>query len=311
MSEIMQIRAGEQDSRSGNETLTAAIEQSHDFDDISVNVPGFERVEYGSRDWLQRGETISVPEPVIGKALAHLRRVLEDNRRSHHVVNLKSGKVSASHLATRAPFQDPRMFKRKLVPGKKDYAVIIGLDLSGSTAAPAPGAQRDYSRGYESVLKVQLKVAYAQAEMLSRLGIPFSIYGHTTIGEDWKIGAFTVKGENDPWDTKHKTMLADLTPGNWNMDGHWMEFLRKRADESRATHKIIMYGSDGKMPVTNVEEETRILKDNIKICRDRGYTLIGLGIFTDSPRQHGLETVQLDSAEDTIKAVNFLKKFIS
>jgi hypothetical protein len=87
-----------------------------------------------------------------------------------------------------------------------------------------------------------------------------------------------------------------------------MEYLRKRVEESQATDKIILYYSDGKMPLENYAEELEVLQREILYCRRRGITLLGVGIKTDSPAQHGLETVQVNNDEDIPKVIDLLGK---
>ena len=79
-------------------------------------------------------------------------------------------------------------------------------------------------------------------------------------------------------------------------------------DRVQATDKIILYCTDGKMPAENHDEELEILQREIKICKQKGYTLLGVGIRTDSPVRHGLDTVQVDEHSDVVKVVRHLEK---
>jgi hypothetical protein len=102
--------------------------------------------------------------------------------------------------------------------------------------------------------------------------------------------------------------LSAIGPSAANLDGHALEYLRKRADESDATDKIILYYSDGKMPQENFTEELEVLQREIKMCRQKNYTLLGVGIRTDSPARHGLDTVEVHEDSDLVKVVQHLGK---
>ena len=119
---------------------------------------------------------------------------------------------------------------------------------------------------------------------------------------------YVVKERQDPWDTNMHERLFALGPDAANLDGHTLEYYRKRLDEQTATDKIILYYTDGKMPAENHDEELEILQREIKICQKRGYTLLGVGIRTDSPIRHGLDTVQVDTEADVVKVVKHLEK---
>lgn len=87
-----------------------------------------------------------------------------------------------------------------------------------------------------------------------------------------------------------------------------VEYYRKILDHRPETDKVILYYTDGKMPAENHDEELDILQREIRICRQKGYTLLGVGIRTDSPVRHGLDTVQVDGDEDIVKVVRHLEK---
>ena len=241
-------------------------------------------------------------EKVLGPALLRMRVAFADNQRGKESRGRKSGKVDARVLGRRAPHGDDRLFKKKTLPGKKDYFVVIGVDVSGSTV------------GLNIIL--EKRAVMAQAQLLARMGVPFAIYAHSgnyndpTGGraEGLDLDVYIVKEEHEVWDTKIKERLEKLGPDSANLDGHALEFLRKRLDESTATDKIIMYYSDGKMPAENHDEELEILQRELRTCKRKGYTVMGVGIRTDSPRRHGLNTVEVNEDEDIVKVVRHLEK---
>lgn len=247
---------------------------------------------------------MDVPESVLGPALLRMRVAFADNARADHLNNLKSGRVHGRVLGKRAWGDDPRIFRKKSIPGKKDYFVCIGIDVSGSTTG----------------LNIQLakRAAHAQAELCQRAGVSFAIYAHSGrqprgVGYSGGINLeiYEIKAEHEPWAPETQFRLASLGPDAENLDGHTLEFYRKRCDESPATDKVILYYTDGKMPAANHDEELEILRREIRTCKQKNITLLGVGIRTDSPVRHGLDTVQVDTDEDMVKVVKHLEKRLS
>lgn len=247
----------------------------------------------------------SVEERNLGRALMATRHAFDLNRQHKKERNLRSGRVDSRKLGRRAPVDDERLFQHRSRPGKRDYMVIIGIDISGST------------KGVNLLLAKQ--AAMAQAELCNRVGVKFEVWAHTELPADFNpeegtyggqsmLDMFLVKLENEPWDSKRKERLAELGPCYGNLDGHSIEFYRKRLERSRATDKVLLYYTDGKMPASNYEEELEILQREIEVCKRLNIALMGVGIRTDSPMRHGLDTVQIDDADEVEKVVAHLEK---
>lgn len=281
--------------------ITATIGQMQYFDTASGTVSGVEVIKFP--DHKVRWENFHEPtafmpdEKLIGSAVLRARRVFDDNKRKKTVAHKKSGRINTSVLGRRAPTGDPRLFKKSTRPGKKDYFVVIGADCSGSTS--------DYGRNE----KIKRIVA-AQAEILNRVGVQWAGFAHTAYrgprNKIGRIGSFSdyylyilpFKEANEPWNTHSRTKLANVVPVSENLDGHTLEFYRKQAEKSTATDKIIIYFTDGEMPMANYDEELEILQREIAICKRRNITLLAVGINTDSPKRYGFDTVKVDSDED-------------
>jgi cobalamin biosynthesis protein CobT len=284
----------------------------HTYDDDVIDSRGYNhtRSHYGA--WSPEeydSYPISHPaETVVGPSLMRMRRVFSDNRKAAHDRNRKSGKLNNRVLGRRIATGDERLFKKKTVPNKKDYLVVIGLDVSGSTA------------GYN--LPIIKSAAYAQADLLHRTGVPFvviahsgfyhdsgDLYGGYSRGSDlqWDVDLFVIKSEDEPWNEKTQQRLAHLSPAACNLDGHTMEQYRKICDRSTATDKIIMYYTDGSMPAENYDDELAVLTDEIETCRKKGYTLMAVGVNTDAPLQHGLDTVTITHVDEVPAVVRHLE----
>jgi hypothetical protein len=244
----------------------------------------------------------SCSEKILGPALLKMRVVFADNKRGKDIRNKKSGKVDSRVLGKRAYHGDERMFKTRFLPGKKDYFVLIGVDISGSTIG----------------LNIALakKVAMAQAELCNRMGIKFAVYCHSGKEHDPRSGRwqgndldiYIIKEPDEPWSENIKQRLQEIGPDSQNLDGHTFEYYRKILDRRPEVNKVMLYYTDGKMPAENHDEELEILTREIRICRQKKYVLVGVGIRTDSPRRHGLDTVRVDSEEDVVKVIQHLEK---
>lgn len=287
------------------EEIERALIQAEYFDAPSVNVDGLTLHKWSDDDrgrgW--RGgdyyrrrsepEPIEIPERILTPALTKLRIIFADNRRGAHFTNLKKGRVNSRVLGKRVPVEDERLFQKKLKPGKKDYFVLIGLDISGSTSRPG-------------LLEMIKAAAYAKAELCSRMGVKFAVYAHT--GEHSDVAIYEVKAPHERWDKETRERLAALCSTHANLDGHTLEFYRKVTERQDATDKIILYYTDGAMPLANYEEELEILQHNILICKRQGIAIVGVGIQNDDPTEHGLDTIRLDVIEDVPKVVQELEK---
>lgn len=302
------------------EALETALMQMLFFDSPSANVHGVRLHRWNQHALTEDGDDAAeawngnrrrgrmayegtpVSETILGPALLKTRAVFADNRRAKIQRRLKSGKVDGGALF-RTATDDDRVFEKKNVPGKKDYFVAIGMDVSGSN--------------WSGTIVLLREAVMAQAELLNRAGVPFCIYAHSakewsnaSYHEDRAIGLdiYEVKGIKEPWTDAERERLTELRPDSANLDGHALEFLRKECDKSSAKEKIIMYYSDGQMPAENFEEELDILQREVETCRRKGIHLMGVGLGTDSPSEHGLETVQIDTAEEVGKVVSFLER---
>lgn len=301
-------------TREETEMVAAYVLQGDYFESPSTNITGVrvhkwgEPTIYQGRRSQQDGwsqytndkEVPSVGEPILGPALLEMRRTFQDNARADHQRHLRSGRVDARVLGKRAWAKDDRLFQKKRLPGKRDYAVLLGLDISGST--------------HGANIHLIKRAAAAQAELCDRLGVDFSIFAHTANPDPGRgyhqglgLDLYEVKKFGAPWSAEPKAALAGLCADAENLDGHTIEFYRKMIEKHPATDKIILYYTDGKMPAANHDEELEILQREIRVCKQKGITLMGVGIRTSSPKAHGLDTVRVDADQDMVKVVRHLE----
>jgi hypothetical protein len=285
--------------------MRRAVDQEQHFDRPSTAISAVQITE--ARKWETGPFAMfdpmceEAPESVLGPGLLRMRVAFADNKKGSSVGNLKSGKVNARVLGRRVAVSDPRLFQKNTRPGKKDYFVVIGLDVSGSTAS--------------GVIHMMKAAAMAQAELLHRAGIRFAVMAHTgnysTTGVGVDLVIYEIKGEHDAWDDTARRRLGQLMPVAANLDGHTLEYYRKVCDRSTATEKVVLYYTDGCMPAENYEEELEILLDEIKTCHHKGYTLMAVGVQNDEPLQYGFDTVRLDTLDDIPNVVRHIEKRLS
>lgn len=285
------------------EPLKQALYQAEHFDTPSrwiqftreytdVDDPKARSWQYG-RHWGSQVEAVEVPRTVVTASIARMRRIFQENKATRMEGNLKRGKqFDPRTMGRRIPVDDPRIMRKRTRPGKKDHSVLIGLDVSGSTAN---GLDRHI-----------VAMGAAQAELCEATGVEFAIYAHTGMGSYLEI--YIVKTWNEPWGPVQKKRLAMLRGSTANLDGHTMEYYRKAIERRPTTDKLIMYFTDGEMPAENYDEELWILQREIGICKKVGIRLVGVGVGTDSPKEHGLDTIRCDRMDDIPGMIQELEK---
>lgn len=268
-------------------------------EDLTLRIGAKDRA--GNDKW----DLLRTPEEILQPALFEMRRVFSDNRRTRFERNIKKGKLDGRALGRRAwKGDDLRLFQRQERPKERSYAAIIAGDISWST------------HGAEIVVEKQ--AMFSQAELCHRMGIDFEVWAHTADTYDGPLAKgndedayvmqmHRVKSWTDPWNQKTQEGLAWLHSVSTNLDGHTLEFYRKRLMLSKATTKILLYYTDGAMPAANYEDELEVLKREVDLYKRMGIIMLGVGVGTDSPRRWGMDTVRINNKGDIIKVVKHLE----
>lgn len=314
----------EDKNRDGEEVdLTKADDEMCDEDDMSVLRIAVNQAEFfegpaqgvlgvkihtdpnnlpdGSDGWLSERQLYRAPEivigpEIIGPANRAMRKAFIDNQTSHVEGGRRRGpRLDAKTMGRRIPTGDPFIFAKRETPDRKDHAVLIGMDISGST-------WRDV--GDQPLVEHIKAMGYAQTELCVSTGVKTAVYAHT--GWQW-VEMYKIKGFTQRWGPEEKMLLRRLTASSANLDGHTLEFYRKQIEGVNATSKTILYFTDGAMPLANFDEELEILQREIKYCKQRGINLVGIGVGTDSPTRHGLDTIRCDRVEDIPAMITQLK----
>lgn len=269
----------------------------------NVGVPRI--IEAGSGDAYQgyqveSEKTFKSNEKDLSPAVTAARLAFGVNARVEHHRNQKSGRIAGKMLSRRVPFGDERVFARRVTPDKRSYHVVIGMDVSGSSSG--------------ETLRNEKRAVLAMGDVCHRLGISFEIWAHATDYEmhtaDWTEypELYQVKMPKEAWSKKTKDNLRSLNSTGANLDGHTMQFYRKRAELSGATDKIVMYYTDGAMPALNHDEELEVIRHEVAYCKKNNITLMAVGMGVDTPTKHGLDTAVVYDSSDYRKVVEHLGK---
>jgi hypothetical protein len=303
-----------------DQDIAKAVKQAEHFDSPSEEIAGVHELDWvddkiAHHLGMSEGEeklfydeaaNYKVAVGLFNHALMRMRHLLEENKRTGHERNKKRGRVNPRSLAKRAPFNDPRVFQQTLIPKTKDYAVIIGVDSSGSTY-------------YNDRMLNEKNAVHAQADLLHKLGIPFKIVAHTgaeiknpvTRQNETHLIKIVVKNWNDPWNRRAIERLNRLLPVSANLDGHALEMLRKDIEKIKAEKRLIMYYSDGAMPMENFAEELKLIHRELEYCKKNKIALAAVGIDSTDPMQYGIPMVLYKGDSDIISVVEHVANSLS
>jgi hypothetical protein len=237
---------------------------------------------------------VEVESKDYNQALGLARIVFGNNAAVKRDPMQRSGQINQAHLC-HVPAGMKRPFKRTRFPNGRDYKICMTLDVSGSTQ----GTRNNMIR----------QVGLGTAKVLHQLpGVDFEIWGHTaTYADDggWSYNDVIYQGDmhqikafGQPWGTQQVAALQALHASMDNLDGHTLEFCRKRIETQRATDRIIFYLTDGEMPAANREDEIDVLVRELEYCKRNDIKVIGIGVNTDSPTKWGLDTIRVDDPSD-------------
>lgn len=269
------------------EAYDTVIEGAVGLDGPALGIAGVKLFGPGKGEaWGSPSNIMDADPSARNRAVSKARLIFEENSRVEYHRNQRRGKINGRALGKRAWSGDDRLFSKRTVPDTRTYEVLIGLDISGSTL-----------RGPLDVIR---STANAMADVCHRAGINFEIMAHTGERLDREIFAtvYQIKDLKQRWDTETRSNLAKINGGGGNLDGHTMQFYRKRLDASSCTDKIMFYFTDGAMPAGNGVNERPILVRELELMKRRGYHVVGVGIGTDSPKEFGMDTVIVNGPND-------------
>lgn len=167
---------------------------------------------------------------------------------------------------------DNRIFESLYLPEKKDYAITVLVDLSGSM-------------GGEKITET-FKAVVLLTEVLNRLGINFEIIGFQDEIIPFKSFDQTL---NDSVREKIAGMPAEVSSSNpgghneaaYNDDGPCLQQTSDRLGQQSAKEKVLVVLSDGQ-PAGRRSKETDLTTAVQRILSQTDQRLIALGLGTDT-----------------------------
>ena len=258
----------------------------------SVNV---RRAGQGDLRGRGRSKPLPVPESIVGDLVMRGRAVFAENQRVKYHRDRTRGRVAPTMLGRRGwnP-DDKRLFAQRHVPDTRKYAVLVGVDNSGST-----------SGGLDKLLR---QTSVAIAKMCHRIGVDVGIYAHTSEYQDVEI--YEMKALRSAWRPEIEKDMWGLGIGHSNADGTILRVYRRQLEATDATDKVLLFFTDGVIPGYGGAEQKQIMREEVQACKRAGITLVGVGVKTDSPRDFGIETVRLDSEKDLRGLLEYLAEKI-
>ena len=149
---------------------------------------------------------------------------------------------------------DMRFYHKPLVK-RRDVAVAVLLDLSGSTAetcsarpaqagspglASAPGTERD-----KTVIDTEKEAAFVLAAGLSVLGDTFGVFGFTGTGRENCL-FYVIKDFPEAWDADVARGLMAVSPGSSTRIGVALRHAGWKLQRQPAKTKVLLLITDGK-----------------------------------------------------------------
>lgn len=284
------------EERKATELVESALSFDGVLDNIDNNllraiVDGEATTRYSGALIGSTGSTTAyeLPTEVMAPAVQRMRLAFAANRKIGNVRGLTSGpKLDAKTLGYRIPTGDDRIFARREIPKKRNWTVLIGIDVSGSTASGG-------------ALETEKKVAIGIGDLLTQIGIPFSMYAHTgegAAGGKYNLIICPIKTEHQLWKGDGRDRARRLKSGSANLDGHTMQAYRKLLERQKGKDKLLLYFTDGAMPCENGREEREVLEHECALLKRKGIYTVGVGIGCDDPRRYGLDTIEVNSTRD-------------
>ena len=268
----------------------------HDFQEIEAKVDPDLSYTGSTSGW----PAIDFDPGLVSGETARLRTVFALNRKRRITGSLKSGPKLDVRNLHRVGQEDFRIFGRQDRPDRRDWFVLVGLDDSGSTLT-------------NGAAKVIREMGLGIGEMLNGVGVKFAMYAHSGRighkGHGIVVTHKVVKGPDEPWTPETKERLQSVCrEDTGNLDGHTLEQYRKVIQDRRETDKMILYVTDGAMPMANYNEELEVLQRELAILRQRRVNLFGVGYRTDSPSKHGMDTVVIEDGQDLPGLISGLRQ---
>ena len=258
------------------------------------------RIAQVDDDLINQFDQIASPLLYISKQLQkNIRNKIIDTRRGGKITNQVIGRRIESRNLFR---NDGKVFYKTNLPTDVELAVAVLVDESGSMSC---GDRATYARAASIILY----------DFCSSLGIPITIYGHTSsfYKKEVQLRSYA---EFDAFDDTDKYRLMDIQARENNRDGAAVRFVAERLLKRPETTKLLIVISDGQpwdsgYGGTAAEADLRGIKQEYK---QKGIVFVAAAIGDD---KENIERIYGDSFLDItdlnelpVKLTDIIKKHI-
>ncbi len=211
---VKQMTKTADDTRKGREDKYPSVEQYEEPDSYADVMYDTEHEEL---------------DRIARRVVKNLDKVIQERQKGDKLTGLYTGKMlDISHTYRK----DHRIFAHKIQPEDvPDMEVCVLVDCSGSMSC---GDRMAQSR----------RCAYITWKFCQIMGIPCSVYGHTTDRSERKV-LMTCVAHPDNLDKFDGKRIFMLRPERNNRDGWAVNFCAEALSKSRATSKLLLIISDG------------------------------------------------------------------
>lgn len=266
----------------------------------------------------------------VGAASKQLEKAFMSQNRTFYESGKRSGRINPSSLF-KLKTGDDRVFRKKVEIRAKNSAVSLVIDQSGSMCS----ANR---------LQMASVAAYALAEVLTRIKIPFEIVGFTTAAFDSNVLSYekrrdvqekfraqtgrtgfsregriiwnVYKSFEERFEYTQKTRMAaaydhSVTMSS-NADAESIAYCAKRLGERNEPRKCMIVLSDGQPACSgNSDDQNTHLVNVVKKIEKAGIDVVGLGISSDAVKQYYSRNIVFhDSAEIASRVIGELSRML-
>ncbi len=202
---------------------------------------------------------------IARRVVKNLNKVIKERQKGDKLTGLYTGKTLDSARTYR---KDKRIFSNKVLPeDTPDMEVCVLVDCSGSMSY---GTRMEQSR----------KCAYVTWKFCKIMGIPCSVYGHTTDSIPERHVVMTCVAHPDNLDKLDEKRIFMLRPENNNRDGWAVNFCAEALSRSRAASKLLLIISDGLPAAIGYGEVLgkRDCQEVVKRYKKKGISIVTAGI---------------------------------
>lgn len=307
-----------------NEQIDRELEDnSHEYIALTTEYDVFEPaptlMDVGKSEEYQVDKANQLREKAVldvGAASKRLERAFVSQNRTFFEPGKRSGAINPSALF-KLKTGDDRVFRKKVVVRAKNTAVSLVIDQSGSMSSSRK-------------LQKAAIAAYALAEVLTRIKIPFEINGFTTgnypsginyntfsaarekfqkqtgrtsFSREGVILMNSYKSFDERFEYQQKSRLAcafdHSVTMHSNADAESILFCASRLAKRSEQRKCMIVLSDGQPACTgNMHDQNTYLKQVVKNIENSGMDIVGLGVCDDAVKEYYSRNIVFHDADE-------------